>query len=34
MRVAGGGSCTDWAATLDHAERLGIGTRKYELVKV
>lgn len=25
---------TDWAATLDHAERLGLGTRKYELVKV
>jgi hypothetical protein len=25
---------TDWAATLDHAESLGIGTRKYELVKV
>lgn len=25
---------TDWAAGLDHAEKLGIGTRKYELVKL
>ncbi len=25
---------TNWAATLDHAETLGLGTRKYELVKV
>jgi len=25
---------TDWAATLDHAEKLGLGTRKYELIKV
>ena len=25
---------TDWRAGLDHAERLGLGTRKYELVKV
>jgi hypothetical protein len=25
---------TDWAATLDHAERMGIGTRLYDLVKV
>ena len=25
---------TDWAFGLDHAEKLGLGTRKYELVKV
>ena len=25
---------TDWAAGLDHAEKLGIGTRMYELVKL
>ena len=25
---------TDWSATLDHAESIGIGTREYELVKV
>jgi len=25
---------SDWAATLDHAERLGLGTRKYRLSKV
>ncbi|HUX42932.1 MAG TPA: DUF362 domain-containing protein [Rectinemataceae bacterium] len=25
---------TDWSATLDYAESIGIGTRKYELVKV
>lgn len=25
---------TDWAATLDHAEKMGIGTRLYDLVKV
>lgn len=25
---------TDWSATLSHAEELGIGSRKYELVKV
>jgi uncharacterized Fe-S center protein len=25
---------TDWAATLDHAERIGLGSRNYELVKV
>lgn len=25
---------TDWAATLDHAERLGLGTRRHRLVKV
>ena len=25
---------TDWRAGLDHAERLGLGTRKHELVKV
>ncbi|ULQ59137.1 DUF362 domain-containing protein [Brucepastera parasyntrophica] len=24
---------TDWSACLDHAEQLGIGTRKYELIK-
>ncbi|HPO03772.1 MAG TPA: 4Fe-4S ferredoxin, partial [Treponemataceae bacterium] len=25
---------TDWSAGLDHAVRLGIGNRKYDLVKV
>lgn len=25
---------TDWAATLDHAAKLGLGTREYELIKV
>lgn len=25
---------TDWAVCLEHAEKIGIGTRAYELIKI
>ena len=25
---------TNWQAALEHAEKLGIGTRRYELIKI
>ena len=28
------GSATDWRSCLEHGEKLGIGTREYELIKI